>query len=386
MFPAPCFGYGGYWKKYMSKIELLDTGLVYRNPRPHVESRHAYFPSVVQLANGDIVVTMSIGQAFESRDQHVYAARSGDNGKTWDIAGPVYKPTGSGVLTSEYCRITAAPQDEIIGFLIKYNRSRDCGLTNEENMGFVETELTITRSLDKGRTWSAPAAFTPPLIGPSFEMCCPIRILSDGRWIIPTSTWRGFDGYCPNGMKAIALVSHDQGNTWPDYLDVMDGSKQGIIFWESRVLQLSDKRLLGVAWTYDERNKKDLSNHYSVSDPEGKVFCAARPTGLAGQTLEPILLEDGRILSLYRRVDSPGLWANISRIEEDRWVNECESPIWGCSGGQRVSSDKNMVSNFHALRFGAPSAVFLLDGCIFAAIWAVEDCVGNIRWFKIKIS
>ena len=370
----------------MNKIELLDTGLVYRNPRPHVESRHAYFPSVVQLTGGEIVVTMTIGQAFESKDQHVHVARSGDGGKTWEVAGPVYEPDSDGVPTSEYCRITATPQD-IAAFLIKYNRSRpDCGLSNEKNMGFVETELTIMRSTDKGRTWNTPLAFEPPLIGPSFEMCCPIRILHDGRWIIPTSTWRSFDGYCPNGMKAVALVSYDQGKTWPEYLDVMDGTRQGIIYWESRVIQLPDHRLLGVAWAYDERNGKDLPNHYSISDPEGRIFGAAGSTGLNGQTLEPILLEDGRVLSIYRRVDKPGLWANISGIEADRWVNEYESPIWGYAGGQRVSSDKNMVNNFHALRFGAPSAIRLQDGCIFVAIWAVEDCVGNIRWFKLKIN
>ena len=68
----------------MQKIELIDTGLIYRNPRPHIESRHAYFPSVVQLTGGDLVVTMTIGQAFESKDQHVYAARSGNGGKTWE--------------------------------------------------------------------------------------------------------------------------------------------------------------------------------------------------------------------------------------------------------------------------------------------------------------
>ena len=371
----------------MNKIELLDTGLIYRNPRPHVESKHAYFPSVVQLSNEDIVVTMSIGQAFESVDQHVYAARSGDNGKTWELTGPIYTSDHNGIPTSEYCRITATPQDEIAAFIIKYNRSRtNCGLSNEENMGFVETELTIMRSIDKGRTWSAPQALEPPLIGPSFELCCPIKVLSDGRWIIPTSTWRNFEGYCPNGMKAVAFVSYDQGKTWPEYLDVMSNTEKGIIYWESRILQLPDRRLLGVAWTYDEKNNVDLPNHYSISDPEGKAFDIARSTDLAGQTLEPILLDNGKILSLYRRVDKPGLWANISIIETNRWINEYESPIWGYSAMQRVSTEKNMVSNFHALRFGAPSAIRLHDGSIFAAIWAVEDCVGNIRWFKLKVN
>jgi len=370
----------------MDRIRLLDTGIVYRNPQPHIKSIHAYFPSVVQLSDGDIIATMSLGQAFESIDQHVYSARSKDNGKTWGITGPLYQSERNGVQTSEYCRITATPDDEIVSFLIKYDRSRkDSGLTNEKNMGFVETELTIMRSTDKGQTWSIPAAFSPPLTGPGFEMCCPIIILKDGRWIIPTSTWRGWDGFCPNGMKAVALVSYDRGKTWPDYMDVMEDIDKGIIYWESKVLQLHDNRLLAVAWTYDEINGRDLPNHYSISDPEGKRFSAAQSTNLTGQTLEAILLEDERILSFYRRVDKPGLWANISRIDGDRWINDFEYHIWGYSDDYLVAQNKNMVSNFQVLRFGAPSVVRLLDGCIFLAIWVVEDCVSNIRWFKIKV-
>ena len=36
---------------------ILNTGLVYRNPMPHVVSRHAYFPSVVLLDNGEMIGT-----------------------------------------------------------------------------------------------------------------------------------------------------------------------------------------------------------------------------------------------------------------------------------------------------------------------------------------
>lgn len=369
----------------MTKIQCIKSGVIYRNPIPHVKSVHAYFPSVVQLPDGQMVASMSLGQAFESADQHICFSRSMDNGETWVFEGaanigPSNRPT------SEYCRITAAGGDEIAAFLIKYNRSRvDAGLCNEATMGLAETDLAIMRSTDQGRTWKGPYSFISPLEGPSFEICCPIKTLRDGRWIIPTSTWRGWDGYCPNGMKAVAFVSYDRGNTWADYIDVMSDVENGIIFWESRVIELPDNRLLAVAWAYDEKNACDLPNHYALSDASGKVFSPARPTGLQGQTLEPVLLEDGRVLSVYRHAGKPGLWANISRIEGEDWVNECEQPIWGYDPEKMISKDSNMVKNFNVLRFGAPSMVRLQDGTLFVAVWAVEDCVSNIRWFKLKV-
>ena len=64
-------------------IKYVDTGIVYRNPIPHVKSIHAYFPSAVQLPDGEIVISMALGQAFESADQHVFVCRSEDGGGTW---------------------------------------------------------------------------------------------------------------------------------------------------------------------------------------------------------------------------------------------------------------------------------------------------------------
>jgi len=338
------------------------------------------------MNDGEIIAAMTLGQAFESYDQHVYVSRSTDNGAAWRSLGPMYLPGPGGVPTTECCRIAKTPDGEIVVFMLKYNRSRvDVGYTNEDNMGFVETELNILRSRDKGISWSGPDAFTPPLVGPNFELCCPITMLKDGRWIIPTSTWRGWDGYCPNGMKAVALVSYDKGQTWPEYMDVMADVENKWIFWESKVIQLNDGRLLGVAWTYDEKNAKELANHYSISDKSGRVFSKARSTRLNGQTLTPVLLDNGKVLSLYRRVDKPGLWANISRIEDDDWINEYECPVWGYSSDYNVAQGTNLVHNFQVLRFGAPNIVKLNDGTIFVAIWAVEDNVSNIRWFKIAV-
>ncbi|NLJ40816.1 MAG: exo-alpha-sialidase [Clostridiales bacterium] len=368
----------------MTKIKVLDTGYIYRNPIPHVYSRNAYFPSLAQLPNGKILATMSIGQAFESADQRIYLSSSDNNGMDWSEPTQIYEKEQS-IPKSQFGRINILG-DQLAIIFAEYNRSRkDAGLSNPENLGFVETELALLRSDDGGDTWHGPYPLDPPLIGPSFELCTPIIELSDGRWLLQTSTWRSWDGDAPNGMKAVALVSYDKGETWPEYIDVMADIENNIIFWESRVIELADGRLLGTAWVYDENNACDRENHYALSDPNGKKFGPPKSTGLKGQTLEPILLDDGTILSFYRRTDKPGLWANLSRIEGEKWINLYEMPLWGYDESRWVSRDSDMVKNFNVLSFGAPRAIRLMDGTIYVAIWAVEECVGSIRWFRLGV-
>jgi len=66
----------------MSKIEYLDQHVVYENPKPHVHSRHGYFPGVVQVASGELLALFVIGEAFESPNLTSYVSRSKDLGKT----------------------------------------------------------------------------------------------------------------------------------------------------------------------------------------------------------------------------------------------------------------------------------------------------------------
>ena len=51
----------------MTGIEIVDTGLVYRNPKPSLCSRHAYFPTVVELLDGELLVGMDIGSIRSNR-------------------------------------------------------------------------------------------------------------------------------------------------------------------------------------------------------------------------------------------------------------------------------------------------------------------------------
>lgn len=370
----------------MNIVEIIDSGIVYRNPMPHIRSVQAYFPSVARLKNGDMVTAFSLGEAFESEDLHSFYSLSKDGGVTWQFCGGLFSALDD-VPASDCCRISADADGRLVAFIIRHHRTRqDQGLANPENMGFVETDLMLMRSADEAVAWSSPEMITPPLAGPSFELCSPVVFLSDDRWIIPTSTWKGWDGHCPNGMKMVGLVSADRGQSWDTYIDIMADPEGKIIYWESKLIQLQDKSLLAVAWAFDTENNCDLPNHYAVSSDNARSFTPPVSTGLYGQTLACIQLDDGQILSVYRRIDKKGLWANISRIASGKWINTGQYPLWGYDQENLTGSDKNIIRNFNVLRFGAPNIINTGDDTAYIVFWCVEDCVSNIRWIKIKVN
>lgn len=371
----------------MSAITVLDTDLIYRNPIPHVHSVHAYFPSLVNLGDGELLCSITLGEAFEAPNLHSHLCRSTDSGATWQHEGGLYPGTADR-LTSDACRLTVLDDGEIVAFVVRHDRTDHPheGLTSEETMGFVPTELLLMRSCDGGRTWSGPDPLEPPLVGPSFELCSPITPLSDGRWLLPTSTWRGWDGDCPNSMKMITLVSPDQGATWPEYVDVLRDPEGRVVYWESKIVELGDGRLLAAAWAYDEDAAADRPNQFALSDDGGRTWTAPSSTGLQGQTLTPTVLPDGRILCVYRRTDRTGLWANLSRLEGNTWVNDGDEPLWGADTDGLTSHSESMVQNFQVLRFGAPCICPLDGGSHLVAFWCYEDAVSNVRWIRIEPS
>jgi sialidase-1 len=370
----------------MAKISVLKTGLIYRNPKPHVHSVHAYFPSVVTMANGEMLASLVLAEAFEAADMRTHLCRSTDGGETWEHQGLL--PAGtSDAMISNASRLTSTPEGEVVAYTVRMDRSEhsEDGLTNPTTLGFVPTTLTVLRSADFGRTWSSPSIILPPLVGPCFELCSPITVLRDGRWVIPTLTWPDWEGRCPNGVKMIAMLSPDRGRSWPAYWDVMQANEGRVFFWESKITELPDGQLLAVAWTYDDLAGKDRPNHYALSTDGGNTWSAPASTGLIGQTLTPLALDDGRILSVYRRMDTPGLWANLSRLRAGVWENEASEPIWGNQVGGLTATTRDMAHNFNVLRFGAPSLVKLPDATVFVAFWCYEDCVSVIRWYTLAV-
>lgn len=367
----------------MTKVNMIHSGILFQNDKPYLRSVNGYFPSVVRCDNGDLVAAVVTGEAFEAINLRNILFRSKDNGISWECQGPLCEDPGP--LVSEACRLAKAKTGELSAFIMRHDRTRkDYGLTNPDTLGFVPVTLSMSFSQDNGYTWSEPVVIDPPLTGPEWEMCSPVTYL-DEECLLPTSTWPDWDGNCPEGLQMVAFRSKDQGRTWPEYTTVMKSEENNIYFWESKIIEIDQKRLLAVAWAYNMEKGCDLENHYAISYDRGKSFSKAMPTGLKGQTLTPLYLGDGVVMSAYRRIDQKGLWLNLAKIENDQWVTLEQIPLWGTGMDGLTKHSGVMSENFKALKFGAPNLLRLADGSIFLSFWCVEDGIGFIRTFNFTL-
>ncbi len=364
----------------------LSSGILYQNDKPHLKSVHAYFPSVAAMPNGELLATYVLAEAFEAVNARVYVSRSADGGQTWRQEGAL--ATGrTDRIVSEYARVSATADRELAVILVRCDRTdhADEGLANPATLGFVPTEVLVMRSADCGHTWGKPAPIEPPLLGP-FELCSPITFLRNGCWLWPTSTWQNWEGNRPDNGRMVAFVSTDRGRSWPGYLDVMRCPDNNLIFWESKIVELSDDRLVAVAWCYDRKTAADWPNQYAVSHDGGATWSSPQSTDILGQTLAICHLPKDRLLCVFRRMDQSGLWAAVSHLKGDHWVNDGFQPLWGYrSAAGQTEQEENMVDTFHGLKFGAPSVNRLPNGNVFVAFWCYEQNISIIRWFSFQV-
>jgi hypothetical protein len=363
-------------------ITVRETGLVYRNPRPELRSRHTWHPTIVRFDDGEMLVTFDIADADVALDYRTYATHSTDAGATWTPPERVV-PDPPGRPTTQSVRSNLMADGSVVAMgALMYRDDPEKSVVNVPSLGYTEMELILTRSQDRGHTWSPIERIAPPLEGPAFEVCHSITELSDGRWVWPCSTWMGWDGDAPNGMNAILLVSEDKGRTWPTYITEFDRWDEHIIHWEQHFLELRDGRFLTVAWVVDLDTGKTLATPYAVSHDNGATWHRGL-TGFLAQTTKTIELPDGRILAVYRRNDEAGLWATTARVEGDTWVNEETVPLWRGVQSSGMTGDTNPGEELAQLKFGFPQMVVEPDGAVFLVFWCEEDCIKNIRWFRI---
>lgn len=367
------------------KVRVINEGIIYRNPKPHVKSIHAYFPWVVYTADNQLIASFVLGEAFESVNSNTYISHSEDMGKTWSEPLPIISPSEL-ILRSNCARITDLGNGHLATMMVRSDRSShpEEGLANPGNIGFVPTDLLLLHSFDNGKTWTRPNEIEPPLIGPSFEACSPIVVLKGGTWLWSTSTWRGWDGYSPNGMKMVALLSDDEGKTWKNHLVAMDGTGEQIIYWEGKVIELNNGSMLATAWAFDEKTGTDLPNHYAVSNDKGKTWTTPVSMNILGQTMATVQMPDDRIVVVYRRMDVAGLWLSVLKFCDNNLETEDSVCLWNGAQASDLKRE-NMVTEFNELKFGAPCITKLSEDSLFIAFWCYEKIVSNIRWVEVAL-
>ena len=365
----------------MTAVKLVSTGLVYRNPQPFLKSIHAWHPTLVPLDDGQLLAAFDLAEAVCARNYRSYFSHSRDCGETW--TEPVrLVPNHTDVI--DFIRISRLSNDTIIGVGQRKAFDEKAQMWNPETYGVREGEWFTIRSSDCGETWSDPVAFEPAITGQPYEHCHAIVEASDGRLLLPAGLARTWEGDTPNGLKTIAMVSHDQGRTWPEYTELFNDPDGNVIFHEVSLIEQPNGQLVTVAWPFNpSEGQTRLKVPFAIA-PDGKNFTLRGSTDIAGETTKIVSLGDDRVLALSRRTDETGLWAIVARIDGDSWTNLAEAPVWQGSAS-RMTGEKAAADDLAALHFGFPNLHLLPDGDVFAAFWCREDCIHNIRWLRIRV-
>ncbi len=360
---------------------LIDSGIVYRNPKPYLRAIHAWHPSLVALPGGELLASFDLAQAVESMDYRTWLSRSADGGRTWSAPtrlceDPVQPATHT-------LRLSLLSQNRVVAMGTRFHRAdSEEGLVNRSNHGFVPMDVILTESRDGGRAWTAPRVIVPPCEGPGFEVCHPVVELADGRWLWPTSTLAGWDGEAPGGIRCVAFVSHDGGRTWPDTIEIFADPAGKVTYWEVSLLQLGDGRLVSTIWAVDRATGAALPSLFSMSR-DGKNFLSPQPTGFLAQTAKIHALGGNRLLCAYRRDDRPGLWARFVTLDGEEWINGGEIPLW--QGAASGMTGRQITDELSALRFGYPTMVSLSPHEVLLAFWYAADGDSGIRWIRIGV-
>src|SRR5688572_20117903 len=124
-------------------IAVRETGLVYRNPKPELRSRHTWHPTIVRFDDGELLCTFDIAEADVALDYRTYASRSSDAGKTWSEPVRVFADL-PGRPATHSVRIARVSDGSVVAMGgLMYRDDPEAGLVNVPTLGYVDMDLVL---------------------------------------------------------------------------------------------------------------------------------------------------------------------------------------------------------------------------------------------------
>ena len=350
----------------MTSIEILATG--------RIDERDSAFPQSVQLPNGDVLCSFSVGGG-----QYVHGGtdwyRSKDRGVTWTLEGTLL-PATENPPSANFLKLSMSADRRIIyAYGTRYHGS------TSDKFGQRRGEAILCRSLDGGHTWTAPEVLPMPDMG--LEISHSLRPLASGRLLAPAATLERQDRL---GEEVFVLISDDGGKTWPHRRTVLRDPDGQLGFWEQKLTEVAPNQVLAVAWTVTLGEYQDRKNSFSWSHDGGWTWQPFRSTGIQGQTMTPLVLDDQRMLVLYnRRYGEQGIVAALVRYTFESWEVLSESLLYDARARRDRPAAATGVDELDSFQFGFPTSIRLDDGTILATHWCVERDVCGVRWTKFAL-
>ena len=347
----------------MANIEILGSG--------RIDERDSAFPQAVQMPNGDVLCSFSVGGGQNATGGSDWA-RSTDGGESWTVEGTILQAT-SDPETTNSLKLSISPDGETI---YAYGARSLKGPGGE-----ARRDPVFCRSTDGGHTWSDPQVVPKPTsvgLGVSHG----ILALSSGRLLAPAVVHE--KGRL--GDRVVTIVSDDGGVTWPGHTVVFEDPDKERGYLELKLAKLGPRRLIATCWTTSLSDGPDHEDSFSISNDAGSTWGAPASTGIMGQTMTPVPLGEDKLLAIYnKRYGQPAIMTALVTFTDDSWtVHHSEvmySPLAGGADEQTASGEDEWAQ----FEFGFPTAIPLQDGTHLATHWSKEAGKFGVRWTKLRV-
>ena len=304
-------------------MEKRDSSVVERIRVTRGSARHRAFPGLLRLGDGVLVILYREGSDHWVTDDSVLRlTRSEDDGKTWTEPRTLLQEQGWGFaahhgpcLLSDGSILAAATS-------VRHRRGK-----------LRDYRAFAMRSHDDGETWDVKQIGPMPgwvwqnQYGRAMEIDGQLWIPGGGQKQGEEPWWTGY------------FVSHDNGDTWPEWQTVCSGLQD-----EKDIIELPDRSLLAMIRSGEE-------TYRSRSADRGRSWSKKEKLDLFGQCPSLLLLPSGEVLFAYRQVrpEAPkGLGLAVSGDSGQTWREL--APLY-------VSPDGSFDCAYPSMVLGEPGEV-----------------------------